>query len=124
MDTTSTRCEATKESQTSLGQDLLHLLRYWLRDRRVLIAIAAVAVAGGAFLNWGWLVAIGIAPVILALAPCAAMCALGLCAMNMGKKGAGASCGGENAAAGDKSENSKQLSRSQPPVPESRSDSE
>lgn len=30
-------------------------------------------------LIWSWLVALGIAPLLLALAPCAAMCALGLC---------------------------------------------
>ena len=33
----------------------------------------------GMILNWGWLTAIGAAPLILSLAPCAVMCALGLC---------------------------------------------
>jgi hypothetical protein len=92
MTTSDTQTEVTKPSESSLGQDLLRLLRFWLRDRRVLIAIAVVAVVGGGVLNWGWLVAIGVAPIILAIAPCAAMCAVGLCSMNMmGKKG-GASC--------------------------------
>ncbi|SFP84338.1 hypothetical protein SAMN04488047_11435 [Tranquillimonas alkanivorans] len=40
---------------------------------------ALAVVGGGAALNWGWLTAIGAAPLILSLAPCAAMCALGLC---------------------------------------------
>lgn len=51
----------------------------WLGRRRSWLAGAAIAVVGGAALNWGWLVAVGAAPLLLALAPCAAMCALGLC---------------------------------------------
>ena len=47
--------------------------------RRIWIALAVILLFGGAALNWGWLVAAGIAPLLLALAPCAAMCALGLC---------------------------------------------
>ncbi len=54
-------------------------------DRRVL-AIAAMALVGaGLWLNWGWVAAIGAAPLILALAPCAVMCALGLCMMRGSK---------------------------------------
>lgn len=42
--------------------------------------LAAIAVTGAAMgLNWGWLTAVGAAPLILALAPCAVMYALGLC---------------------------------------------
>ena len=33
-------------------------------------------------MNWGWLVAVGAAPLILSLAPCIAMCGLGLCMMS------------------------------------------
>lgn len=51
----------------------------WLGRRRTWLAVAAAALVGGAALNWGWLVAVGAAPLLLALAPCAAMCALGLC---------------------------------------------
>jgi hypothetical protein len=43
-----------------------------------------VLVAGAAF-NWGWLVAIGIAPLLIAVLPCVAMCALGLCMNKMGR---------------------------------------
>jgi len=46
---------------------------------RTWLALAAVALLGGAALNWSWLAAVGIAPLLLALAPCAAMCALGAC---------------------------------------------
>nr|WP_246206092.1 hypothetical protein [Propylenella binzhouense] len=50
-----------------------------LRDRRVLIGVAAALIAGGAAFNWGWLVAVGVAPLLLSLAPCLIMCGLGLC---------------------------------------------
>ena len=40
----------------------------------------AVMVAGFA-LNWNWLVAIGLAPLLLTTLPCAVMCAVGLCMM-------------------------------------------
>ena len=43
------------------------------------MVLALVVVSAALYLNWGWLAAIGVAPVLLALAPCAAMCALGLC---------------------------------------------
>ena len=44
---------------------------------------------GALFFGWDWLVAAGLATFIVALAPCAVMCALGLCASRMGKKDAG-----------------------------------
>src|SRR5690349_17725905 len=56
-------------------------VRPWLHDRRALILAAVVAAGGGLWIGWPWLVAAGIAPILLALAPCAAMCALGLCTM-------------------------------------------
>ncbi|CCV08352.1 hypothetical protein MESS2_730248 [Mesorhizobium metallidurans STM 2683] len=74
-------------SDGSLGRDILLYIRHSLRDRRVLIGIAAVVLVAAATFNWGWLVAIGVAPLLLAMAPCAAMCALGLCTMGSGKKG-------------------------------------
>lgn len=52
-----------------------------MSNRRFLI-LALMAVVGTAFyLNWGWLAAIGAAPLILAVAPCAVMCGFGVCAM-------------------------------------------
>lgn len=59
----------------------------WLNSRNLLIG-AAVLGGGGAlyFGGWGWLVAAGLAPIILGVLPCLAMCALGLCASRMGKK--------------------------------------
>jgi len=47
--------------------------------RQTLMLTGFAAISGGAALNWDWLTAVGAAPLILSLAPCAAMCALGLC---------------------------------------------
>lgn len=55
--------------------------RRWLTRRRILILAAAVLTAGALGLGWPWLAAAGLAPILLSLAPCAAMCALGLCTM-------------------------------------------
>ncbi|UMA67362.1 hypothetical protein LVO79_21900 (plasmid) [Roseivivax marinus] len=58
--------------------------------------LVALAVIGtGMALNWGWLTAIGAAPLILSFAPCAAMCALGLC-----MRGGSSACANKNAPAG------------------------
>ena len=44
--------------------------------------VAALAlITAGAVLNWGWLTATGIAPLILSFAPCVLMCAAGVCMM-------------------------------------------
>ncbi len=75
-------------TETSLTQDLLYAAEYYLGGWRGLILLTVVALGVGAALNWSWLVAIGVAPFLLAFAPCAAMCALGLC-MN---KAMGKSC--------------------------------
>lgn len=69
----------------SLTHDLLSAGRYYLGGRRGLLVLAAVAFAAGLWLGWPTLVAAGIAPILIALAPCAVMCALGLCMGRMGK---------------------------------------
>jgi hypothetical protein len=61
------------------GPGLADWVRPRLRGRRALIPAAAAAAGGGLWFGWPWLVAAGIAPVLLSLAPCAAMCAAGLC---------------------------------------------
>ena len=55
--------------------------------RRGLIVAAIAVIGAGLFLNWGWLTAVGVAPLILAVAPCAVMCGLGLCMMGGAKSG-------------------------------------
>lgn len=64
-----------------------------LSRRTLLIATAAAGMAAGLLLGWNSLVAAGLAPIILALLPCAAMCALGLCANRLGQKNAGSNTG-------------------------------
>ena len=74
------------------------LLRDYSPNRKLLVVLALAVIGAGVVFNWSWLVAVGIAPILLALAPCAVMCALGLC-MN---KAGGKSCSGEtNACAQD-----------------------
>ena len=71
--------ETTKAAERSLPQIVMALLRHYLGRRRNQMILAAALVGIGAYFNWGWFVAAGIAPLLLAIAPCAAMCALGLC---------------------------------------------
>ncbi|RDL48023.1 hypothetical protein BLJAPNOD_05250 [Ensifer sp. M14] len=68
-------------SETSLSADIWRYLRYQLRGRRGLVAGTAAVAIPGLWLGWPWLVAVGMAPILVAVAPCAIMCALGLCAM-------------------------------------------
>jgi len=56
--------------------------------RRGLIIGAMALIGAGLWLNWGWVAAIGAAPLVLAIAPCAVMCGLGLCMMGGSKSGA------------------------------------
>lgn len=61
-------------------------LQTWIGNRRVL-AVSGLALGGaGLALGWDWLAAVGIAPLIVAAAPCLVMCALGLCMMGKGNK--------------------------------------
>ena len=71
-------------SALALVQHQIAAIRSRLGTRGLLMLGAVVIVAGLAF-NWSWVVAIGLAPIILSLAPCAAMCALGLCMMPKAK---------------------------------------
>ena len=84
----STSAESTKTNETSLSSDVLSYVRHYLGGRRGLIILTVIALGAGAFFNWSWLVAAGIAPLLLLLAPCALMCGLGLCMNKM----AGGSC--------------------------------
>lgn len=68
---------------TSLTRDILNAARYYLGGRRTLLVIAALSIVGGVALNWGWLAAIGVAPILVALLPCAVMCTLGVCMKKM-----------------------------------------
>ena len=54
------------------------------RHRLVLAVLALGVIAVAAASQWSWLVAIGVAPLLLSIAPCAVMCGLGLCMHRMG----------------------------------------
>lgn len=82
--------EGTPITESSLARDLLNAGRYYLGGRRGLLILAGTALAAGLALNWSWLVAVGIAPLLLTALPCLAMCALGLCMNGMGSR----SCSG------------------------------
>ncbi len=71
--------ESTRPTQPTLFQDVFALVRHILGGRRRIILLSVAVLAIAAVLNWGWLGAIGVAPLLLAVAPCLAMCALGLC---------------------------------------------
>ena len=85
----------TKTDELSWTSTLTGLARHYLGGRRGLMVLAAIIISAGLILSWGWLAAVGIAPILLALAPCAAMCALGLCMNKM----SGNSCSKESASA-------------------------
>jgi hypothetical protein len=79
------------KSDVSFGQNLAYATRYYLGSRRALIVLPLAAAVAGLILNWSWLVALGVAPILLTALPCLAMCALGLCMHKM----SGQSCSKE-----------------------------
>jgi hypothetical protein len=80
------------EIQNSVNT-LWQAARPYLTGRPGLIVFATVALLAGLALGWNWLVAAGIAPILIAMLPCLAMCALGLCMHRGGEQ----SCSAENA---------------------------
>jgi hypothetical protein len=52
----------------------------WIGRNRLMVGAATVGVITAATAwQWSWLAALGIAPLLVSVAPCLAMCALGLC---------------------------------------------
>ena len=64
---------------SSLTRDLLYATRYYMWRPRVLVTLAAIAIVTGLALNWSWLVAAGLAPLLISTLPCLVMCAFGVC---------------------------------------------
>lgn len=62
------------------------LIRIALHNRMVLLVAGTAIALGGLGLGWGWLTAIGLAPLILSVAPCLIMCAFGMCMMGKAAK--------------------------------------
>jgi hypothetical protein len=82
-------------SETSLSQDIGRYLRHQLRGRRGIVVAAVALGIPALWFGWPWLVVAGLAPILIALAPCAIMCGLGLCAMkacSSSKPGEASSC--------------------------------
>jgi hypothetical protein len=71
----------TQRQDSSLTRDALHAARCYLWRPRVLLTLAAIAVVAGLALNWSWLVAAGLAPILISTLPCLIMCAFGVCMM-------------------------------------------
>ena len=69
------------QSNKTLTHDLLYAARYYLGLPRTWMVVATVAVAMGLAFNWSWLVAAGLAPILLSTLPCLIMCAIGVCTM-------------------------------------------
>jgi len=65
-----------------------------LRDRRIWAVGGLLVAALGFALGSGWLTAGALLSLLVALAPCLAMCALGLCM----RRGSGQSCHGRSGA--------------------------
>lgn len=82
--------------ETPLSEDVIHALRYYLGGRRGWLLLAAAAGMAGLALNWSWLVAIGAAPLLIAVLPCVAMCALGLCMSRMAGTSDAPQCDAQN----------------------------
>ena len=74
-----TPSDSTKVAKASPARDLLDAARHYLGGRRALLILAIGALIGGIALNWNWLVAAGVAPLLLTALPCLVMCGLGLC---------------------------------------------
>ena len=88
----------------SLTQDVWSAARYYLGSRTGIIAMAVVGLGAAGYFNWSWLVAAGLAPLILAMAPCGVMCAMGLC-MRGGSKSPGDAQAPQSDSAGEAGQN-------------------
>ncbi len=72
----------------------------FLRSWRFWVATSIIALIAVAAFSWNWLIAIGLAPLLITLLPCGVTCALGLCM----KKKAGPACHGTREAPGGASQ--------------------
>lgn len=78
--------QSTKPETTSRPRDALSAVRQYLGNRTALLLLALVVVVAGLALNWSWLVAVGMAPILLATLPCLLMCAFGVCVVCMTRR--------------------------------------
>jgi hypothetical protein len=69
----------------SVAVDPLSWVARLSRSRFVVSATGLALLVAGLASQWNWLIAVGVAPLLLSAAPCVAMCALGVCAHRMGR---------------------------------------
>jgi hypothetical protein len=79
-----TIANSDRSSQRSNTSDVFGVARRFVGPRQGLLLLAGLALTLGLVFKWNWLVAVGIAPVLVSLLPCAAMCALGVCMHKIG----------------------------------------
>jgi hypothetical protein len=101
---------ASTETRQFSPTGITGVLRQYLGGRRGLMLAALVIASAGTYLGWGWLVAAGVAPILIAIAPCAAMCALGVCMNKMGGK----SCSSASKDETPRAENSQERQSARP----------
>lgn len=79
-----TNLQASESSENASGSAVVaHAFPRVFNSRGGLGLAVAAALTVGIVSNWSWLVAAGIAPLLLSVLPCVAMCALGLCMSRM-----------------------------------------
>lgn|SRR5574337_1111977 len=74
---------------SSIPVSLRSIISRLCRNRLLVGGAAMSLIAAGLIWQWSWLVAIGVAPLLLSAAPCVAMCAVGLCMHRMGDRTGG-----------------------------------
>ena len=89
----------------------------WMPTRRwALVGLGTGGVIAGLALGWDWVVAAGLAPLVVSVLPCVAMCALGMCAMRGGQKsGHGESESARNGNAGQSAQGPSQAQATRRP---------
>lgn len=75
--------ELIRATEVSRRSDVLSAIRHRLTGRLGIVVAAATVVVAGLAFKWSWLVAVGVAPLLVTALPCVAMCALGLCMHRM-----------------------------------------
>lgn len=84
----------TPNTSVAWPQAIVNSVWPFLTGRRGMILLIAAAITAGLALNWGWFLALGVAPILIKVLPCLVMCGIGLC---MNRATGRASCGGDKA---------------------------
>lgn len=70
---------ATEPSTTEHKAEQKPVWRDYLGGWRLWLVVGIIVIIAGVALNWNWLVAAGLAPLLLVVLPCLLMCALPFC---------------------------------------------